>query len=256
MNYLVQACTDIGIVKDTNQDSFSVKVFNTPMGVITFAIMCDGMGGLAKGEVASASVVSAFMKWADETLVSITSEKLNRNYISMEWNNIVVSFNEKIKAYGNKNGVKMGTTATILLLSDYEYYVANIGDTRLYEITDNYVSLITKDQTVVARDVETGVLTQEQANNDPRRSILLQCIGASDRVYPDFFFGKNKKDAVYILCTDGFRHEISQQEIHNYLCPSQMNEENKMRDNIITLIEMDKQRHEQDNISVIAIRTY
>lgn len=256
MNYLVQACTDIGNTKQTNQDSFSVKVFNTPAGFITFAIMCDGMGGLAKGEVASASVVTAFMKWADEELVKITKDRLTREYISMEWTNIIVSYNEKIKLYGRKSGVSLGTTATVLLLADNGYYAANIGDTRLYELTDSDIRVITKDQTVVAREVEQGIITEEQAHTDSRRSVLLQCIGASDRVFPEYFFGENKKDAVYMLCTDGFRHEITPDEIHSYLCPSQMHEENKMSDNITTLINMDKQRNERDNISVIAIRTY
>ena len=63
MNFIVSANTDIGITKSTNQDSLSVKVINTPLGRMTFAILCDGMGGLAKGEVASASVIRAFDQW-------------------------------------------------------------------------------------------------------------------------------------------------------------------------------------------------
>ena len=60
MNYIISANTDIGIVKSTNQDSLSVKVINTSIGKMAFAILCDGMGGLEKGEVASASVIRAF----------------------------------------------------------------------------------------------------------------------------------------------------------------------------------------------------
>lgn len=256
MNYIIQACTDIGNTKKTNQDSFTVKVINSPMGKLAFAIMCDGMGGLAKGEVASASVVTAFDKWVKENLPNMTKEQLTEKFIRQEWTDLLVGYNEKIKIYGKKSGVNLGTTATVLLLSEDNYYIANVGDTRAYEMTYEGKCILTKDQTVVAREVEQGILTEEQAHTDPRRSVLLQCIGASDKVYPEFFFGQAQKDAVYMLCTDGFRHEITFDEIYEYLCPEQMTEENKMRDNIATLINMDKQRNERDNISVVAVRTY
>lgn len=60
MDFIVSATTDIGNIKDTNQDSYNVKVLNTEAGKMAFAVLCDGMGGLSKGEVASASVVKAF----------------------------------------------------------------------------------------------------------------------------------------------------------------------------------------------------
>lgn len=256
MDYKIQACTDIGNVKNTNQDSYTVKIINTPAGKLVFAIMCDGMGGLSKGEVASATLVTAFEKWVNSTLVQITSDCLTEEYIRTEWNRILIENNEKIKAYGKKTGVNLGTTATVMLLTSDKYYVANVGDTRAYEITSDKISIITKDQTVVAREVEQGLITQEQADTDPRRSVLLQCIGASDVVYPDLFTGDISKDAVYMLCTDGFRHEIKADDIFNSFKPQVMIKEDVMEYNIRYLINLDKQRKERDNISVITIRTF
>ena len=60
MEYLVAACTDVGIHKETNQDSVTIKVAKTVIGNIAMVVMCDGMGGLALGEVASADVVMHF----------------------------------------------------------------------------------------------------------------------------------------------------------------------------------------------------
>ena len=68
MNFIVAAATDIGITKSANQDSFNARVFSTRLGKMAFAVLCDGMGGLSKGEVASASLVNAFCKWADNKL--------------------------------------------------------------------------------------------------------------------------------------------------------------------------------------------
>ena len=255
MNYIVQGCTDIGNVKSTNQDSFMLRVFSTNIGKVAFGILCDGMGGLAKGEVASASLVNAFKKWTEEKLPVLCENGINDADIYNDWCAIATEFNEKIKLYGKSSGVSMGTTLTAILLTDSRYYIVNVGDTRAYELHDG-ISVLTKDHSVVAREIEMGLLTEEQAENDPRRSVLLQCIGASDVVYPDVFYGETKKDAVYMLCSDGFRHVISPDEIYASLNPSVMLDEDMMRNNMLGLIELDKQRQERDNITVLAIRTF
>ena len=68
MEYIATYHTDVGTRKETNQDSLAIKVVNTKEGNVAFAIVCDGMGGLAKGEVASKEVIEAFCTWFDDTL--------------------------------------------------------------------------------------------------------------------------------------------------------------------------------------------
>ncbi len=255
MNFIVSATTDIGLTKSTNQDSFNVRVFNTQQGKVVLAVLCDGMGGLSKGEVASASLVNAFCKWADNKLPALCEKEIEDSDIRNDWVGIATEYNEKIKAYAASCGTNMGTTLTALLLTPNRYYIINVGDTRAYEIADS-VTVLTKDQTVVAREVELGNLTPEEAETDARRSVLLQCIGASDVVYPDMFFGQTKKDAVYMLCSDGFRHEITADEIYQYLNPGVMVDADGMKQNMDALIDINKQRQERDNISVVSVRTF
>ncbi len=255
MNYIVSANTDIGLVKSTNQDSLLVKVLNTPLGKMTFAVLCDGMGGLAKGEVASASVIRAFNTWVTETFPSMCNQPLDGNGIRVQWETILLQQNELIKAYGGKLGIRLGTTAVVLLLTNTNYYVMNVGDSRAYEITDT-VNQLTNDQTFVAREVALGNMTPEQAEVDERRSVLLQCIGASQEVYPDFFVGEAKINASYMLCSDGFRHEISAAEIFEKFRPDVLTNTNVMEQNTVDLIELNKQRNERDNISVVLVRTF
>ena len=81
-------------------------------------------------------------------------------------------------------------------------------------------------------------------------------VGASDDVYPDMFFGDTKLNATYMLCSDGFRHEITNEEIYNFLNPNVMVDADGMKHNMESLIELNKQRQERDNISVITIRTF
>lgn len=255
MNYIVSATTDIGISKKTNQDSCNVRVLNTAAGRMVFAILCDGMGGLAKGEVASSSLVTAFARWTEERLPVLCANGITDAAIRDEWVALAQTYADKIRDYGKRSGIALGTTLTAILLTDSRYYIINVGDTRCYEITDR-VAVLTKDQTVIAREVELGRLTEEQAKVDPRRSVLLQCIGASDYVYPDMFFGTTKKDAVYMLCSDGFRHEITEEEIYAYLNPNVMLEAQGMKQNMDALIEINKQRQERDNITVVSVRTF
>ena len=255
MDYIIAASTDIGLTKKTNQDSFSAKVINTNQGKIAFAVLCDGMGGLEKGEVASATIICAFNKWVETRLPELSKTVIEDAVIKNEWTSIVTEYNEKIKNYGKKSGINLGTTVTAIMITPTRYFVLNVGDTRAYEIADS-LSVITKDQTVVAREVELGNITEEQAKTDPRRSVLLQCIGSSDAVYPEFFFGDTKINSVYMLCSDGFRHEITEQEIYNYLNSNVMNSENEMNANMRALIELNMKREERDNISVLTIRTF
>ena len=255
MEFMVAASTDVGIKKSVNEDSLAVKVYNTPRGKLLFAVLCDGMGGLAKGEVASATVVTAFVDWFTSNLPILSANTIEDSFIRREWERLVITVDEKIKRYGIEHNITLGTTLTSMLMTEERYYICNVGDTRAYEITDK-LKQITEDHTIVAREVKLGKLTPDEANNDARKNILLQCVGASENIYPEMFFGETKRNAVYILCSDGFRHEITPEEIFNGLEPDVMREAEQMKRNIEYLINVNKQRLEQDNISVIAIRTF
>lgn len=255
MNYIISANTDVGILKETNQDSLSIKVINTNQGKMVFSVLCDGMGGLAKGEVASATVIHAFDQWVHTQLSQLCENPIEDAMIKSQWLAVVTEENNKIRTYGARQGIRLGTTAVVMLLTQNRYYILNVGDSRAYEICDNVVQL-TSDQTFVAREIALGCMTEEEANMDSRRNVLLQCIGASEHVYPDFFFGDTKKNAVYMLCSDGFRHEISAQEIFEKFQPNVLWNHTIMDQNTKELIELNKRRMEQDNISVALVRTF
>lgn len=255
MNFIIAAVTDVGIEKDTNQDSFLARTVSTVMGKVVLAVLCDGMGGLDKGELASASVVNAFRKWGDTRLPGLCAQGLREADVRADWLRLVGEFNEKIKLYGKQRGINLGTTVTALLLTEERYFIMNVGDTRAYELTQG-VRQLTRDQTLVAREVEQGILSEEAARVDPRRSVLLQCIGASDEVYPEFFFGQTQVDGVYMLCSDGFRHELTEGELYQHLAPQVMLSAEGMEENMRMLIELNKSRQERDNITVVTIRTF
>lgn len=254
MRYITAYASDIGIRKETNQDAILIKKARTAQGEILFAVICDGMGGLEKGEVASKEVIGRFGKWFHEELPQMLYEGIEEQKLRNRWRDIVVKENEKLGEFGRKHHVNLGTTLTALLVIEEIYYVVHVGDSRIYELSDTLYQ-ITEDQTLVAKEIAAGRLTEEQAEKDPRRSILLQCIGASQRVEPVFYSGEIKEDAVYLLCSDGLRHMCTPLEIWNSFCTVASTNEKGMKNNILAFIEMLKQRQEKDNISCILIKT-
>ena len=255
MEYTAAYHTDVGITKKTNQDSLAVKIVDTPEGQVAFAIVCDGMGGLAKGELASKEVIEAFCAWFDEEfLENILTGSFDEGVLIEQWNDIIQKQNRRLAMYGEKNKLQLGTTISAILMLRNEYYIVHVGDSRVYHLTDRLIQL-TKDQTLIQREMDAGRLTPEQARTDPRRSILLQCVGASPVVEPEFTKGDIEKDTVYMICSDGFRHQISEDEIMQKLGPDAAESEDQMKMGCAFLTELVKERRETDNITVLCVKT-
>lgn len=257
MDFTIWASTDVGIRKETNQDSISLTVAENPDGKCCFAVVCDGMGGLADGEVASGTVIREFRRWFEESFPVILAEGGDINEtIATEWDVLCSRLNGTIQAHGAGHGIRLGTTITAMLLYNGKYIILNVGDTRAYEITRDGITQLTDDQTFVNREVKEGRMTPEQAKVDERRNVLLQCIGASPSVYPDMYYGDIKPDSVYMLCVDGFRHEITPEELAYYFSPVILNSKEDMKNSCDYLISENKRRYEQDNITVGLIRVH
>lgn len=254
MRYFAVADTDIGISKNTNQDSVLIKQALTDRGEVLLAVICDGMGGLSKGELASATVVKAFFEWFDNELpLELEFEKIDIHSIGAKWSLLLKELNAHIRDYGRSNRLDgIGTTFTGILFADDQYIIGHVGDTRAYHIGSNMTQLTT-DQTFVAREVSRGTMTLEQASIDKRRNALLQCVGASDVVEPQIIIG-NVKQGAYMLCSDGFRHVISEEEMYESFNPIHLINKEVMRNHTRYLIEKVKNRKEKDNISVVVIK--
>ncbi len=253
MNFKIVAHTDIGIKKNTNQDSVLMKVAQTDYGNVTFAAICDGMGGLAKGELASATLVRMLSKWFEEQFPEMLYQGLSMETLQESWSSLIYQANAKISSYGNALHTSMGTTMVVLLIVGQMYYIGNVGDSRIYSIKEE-LTQITKDQTVVQREMDLGNMTYEEARRDPRRNVLLQCVGASQVIEPDFYTGTVDPGTMFLLCSDGFRHVISPEELYEYLTPYRVLNEQAMKESLVYLTELNKYRQEVDNISAALVR--
>lgn len=252
MHYTATADTDVGISKKTNQDSILIKHARMGNTEILLAVICDGMGGLAKGELASATVIRAFSDWFDREL-PIELKTPDLQIIGGKWSLMLKELNTKILDYSRRNGIDgVGTTFSGVLFVGDQMLIAHVGDTRIYHLGAALTQL-TADQTFVAREISRGTMTPEQAKTDKRRNLLLQCVGASKVVEPQLIVGRAERGA-FMLCSDGFRHEITEAEIFGALNPVNLISKEVMHNNCRYLIDQVKRRQEKDNISVILIK--
>ena len=252
MHFIATADSDIGISKDTNQDSMLIKHAEVDGNEILLAVICDGMGGLSKGELASATVIRAFSEWFDNEL-PYELDNVDMYVIGAKWSLLLKELNAKILEYSSENHIEgIGTTFSGILFIGDEYVIGHVGDTRIYHIGSSLTQLTT-DQTFIAREISRGTLTPEQAKTDKRRNLLLQCVGASRSVEPQIICGKTEIGA-YMICSDGFRHEISESDIYESLNPINLMNGDAMHNNARYLIELNKDREEKDNISVLLIK--
>ena len=255
MGFLSVLHSDVGIKKNTNQDSVLIKVASTDYGEVMLAVVCDGMGGLAKGEVASAALIKAFSDWFEQEFPEILYNKRTENGIDRlelenGMNQLVLEVGERISRYGEMSHVAMGTTVAVLLMAEGKYHILNVGDSRVYKLNETGLNQLTKDQTFVQKEMDQGRMTPEEAKVHPQ----LQCVGASEIIIPEFSHGEYKTGEVYMVCSDGFRHVIAKEEFEKLMEPKKMDTEKALKDVAVYCTELNKSRQEKDNISVILLK--
>lgn len=252
MEYLSAICSDIGIRKKVNQDAALVIQAETEKGDVLFAVVCDGMGGLEKGELASSTVIAGMQEWFEKVFPNLLYGDFTLNKLKNSWLDVILELNDRIRGYGAELKINLGTTLTALLLVDGAYYICNIGDSRIYYLKDG-VCQLTRDQSYIQQEIDMGRMTEEEARHSNQRSVLLQCIGVTESVVPDFYSGEYLKDSAFVLCSDGFRHVITNEEIWNCFKPDPIAGENQMEQNILYLIDVVKSRGEEDNITAVLV---
>lgn len=249
MSFITAVRTDIGTRKKTNEDSVLVIQAQTDRGPAMLVSVCDGMGGLAKGEVASSAMVHALDNWFKTELPRMIGQGFRTEALWESWTQLINDTNERISDYGAELHVDLGTTATAILIYDGHYYVMNVGDSRVYLLSDTIYQL-TKDQTFVQQEMDAGRMTFEESLTDSRRSVLTQCIGASRVIDPEFESGEVREGMVVMACCDGFRHVVAPSEFYQALGPGKLTDRAQIEQILDQLIQLNISRGEDDNISV------
>lgn len=247
-------CTDMGIRKKNNQDALLIQQAQTCQGEAALAAICDGMGGLKKGELASAVVIWALKDWFQRRMPELCLLEDPLSEILNDWAQLIQELHQYLKESSESAGIRVGTTVEVLLLLNGQYYICHVGDCRVYHLQEELRQL-TRDQTFVQQEIEAGRMTEEAAEQDERRSLLLQCVGAGKAVQPEFLTGEYHPGEAFLLCCDGFRHKITCAEMEAVLKKSLRGKETSMTAKLEELTDLCKRRKETDNITSVLLYT-
>src|SRR5699024_4428639 len=154
-----------------NQDSYSLLVAQCGSRQAALAVVCDGLGGLSQGELASAELVRAFGEWFRQSLPNLLRGGICVPELSAQWNAVVQQVHERLRWYGSKYGHMLATTVTVVLAAGGLYYLLHAGDCRAYLLCGGQEYRLTEDQTLAMREFREGRITEEQLRVDRRQHI-------------------------------------------------------------------------------------
>lgn len=179
--------------RSENQDSAGWA--DTPLGLLV--VVCDGMGGAKGGKYASELAVDTIV--SDVSGVSPDSDPCS------VIKNAVSHANTVIYEEGQKDEYKgMGTTLTVLLLTDKNAIAAHVGDSRIYQLRNGKKIFRTEDHSMVFEMVKAKVISEEQARLSDCSNVILKALGVAESVEPDMSVIQYGKGDRFVLCTDGF----------------------------------------------------
>ncbi|MHB8837806.1 MAG: Stp1/IreP family PP2C-type Ser/Thr phosphatase [Gemmatimonadaceae bacterium] len=209
MHLAVAARSDVGMVRSGNEDSFFAEA-DSRRGVFMVA---DGMGGHAAGEVASEMAVQIVARSLLQLESVMQADAAERTAQSLRDANRAIY--DRMLAETDKQG--MGTTASVLVLSDGHYLIGQIGDSRIYMLRDGALTQLTKDHSYVQEQVDAGLLTPEQARYHPYSNVITRCVGASEGVEPDLYAGEARPGDVFLVASDGLTGMVDDRRLQQIL---------------------------------------
>lgn len=241
---VVYAMTDTGNVRENNEDSYFVSKDRN----LNLFLVADGMGGCNGGEIASKYAVESVVNFFNENYdkVNKDSESIKKFIISsMEFANKIVFH----KSFSNLNLTGMGTTLTLLLIENGNYYIGHIGDSRAYMIRDEKITQLTEDHSYVEELVKMGKITEKEARIHPQKNIITRALGIDEKVDIDIFSGKTLINDIYFLCTDGLTNMVDDEHIYKEFTSNE-----SIDQACNNLVKIAKLNGGYDNITIVAIR--
>ena len=255
MVHITCALTDKGDVRRVNQDSLLIKRAKIAGKNVTLACVCDGLGGLSKGEVASAIATDRLAYWFESELPSLftPAETIDKTVLYDSIRKLIISIHRRIEEYSAANGFQSGTTLAGVLILGNRFITINVGDSRVYMMRRGALHHLTKDQTFIQREIDLGNMTEEEAAMSPHRSKLLQCIGAGPEPTVSFASQGTQAGDLFVACSDGFHKKISEDEIAVAYSPDRIEDAESLERIGEGLIAMNRKRGETDNITVVSV---
>jgi len=230
------ARTDVGHARDRNEDSYYG-------GEHVFAV-ADGLGGHTAGDVASRLAIEPIEE-LDRRLEGMPPERVSETLAGA-----VVEANRAVyrRAQADAKVRGMATTLTAVAITDGSAHLAHVGDSRCYLLRGGAINQLSHDHSLVARMVQEGKLTPEQAEVHPQRSILTRALGAEPEVDVDSLEVDLQPGDRVLLCSDGLSSVVMEERIRDVLA-----EADSIEAGCAQLIDEANAHGGPDNITVIVV---
>lgn len=231
--------TDQGQVRSVNEDDGGI-FFNTSGQMLI--MVADGMGGHKAGEVASQLAVTCIQQ-AWQQVEEMTTPKEAEAWLEQ----VIDKMNQSIYARSQKEQELegMGTTVVLSVCLEESITIAHIGDSRAYLFSDNEFKQLTNDHSLVNELIRTGQITKGDAEQHPRKNVLVRAVGTDERVNPDIgTVGWSEGDCL-LLCSDGLTNKVSDEELTKLFQRFEQLEEMTKE-----LIHLANERGGEDNITL------
>ncbi len=260
----ISSLTDTGLVRSHNEDSvYATRISRWDSDICHqaieyyLAVVADGMGGAAAGDLASSLAVKNIIRFLTGELLGIRegAPPLPEN-IPGKMADAVQEANDVIytRALEEPDLTGMGTTAVILLTFNGTAYWASVGDSRLYLFRSGELQQITQDHSYVADLVRQGKITSAQARTHPNRNLITRSVGADDLLNVDTGSFALVSDDILLLCTDGLNGMVSDHDIASVLKKNDLTEDG-VRETAATLVRLALEAGGKDNVSVVILET-
>lgn len=206
------AMTDVGLTRQLNEDNWGWRKLSNRA---TLYVVADGMGGHDSGEVASEMAVRNICRVAHQ----IESQSPPPgDEIEAMLDRAFQAANNSIKEEADDRGTDMGTTLVAMLVIDGKTaFFANVGDSRAYMLRGGTLHPVTEDHSLVAKYVQNGKITAEEARHHPHSNILLRTVGTELDVDIDITAVTLEEGDKILICSDGLWGDIDDQDMESIM---------------------------------------
>ncbi len=235
MRYWTNVYWNKGREAEKNQDSVALQQVLTSKGRVLLAVVCDGMGGIARGEAASGYAAERLREWFYTELFAMMRKNKRYWVLRRSLDRMVFHMQGQLAQYAGREELSLGTTMTAFLVWERTWLLWHLGDSRAYRL----------------REERIEQLTEDHAQGGGK---LTKCLGSFGYFTPQHGMGVLKPGDGILICTDGFRRRVTGEELQAVMNPRALSGEEQIGRRLKEIGETCMKRGETDNLSAVYIK--
>ncbi|MBR6155839.1 MAG: serine/threonine-protein phosphatase [Lachnospiraceae bacterium] len=219
--------------RSVNQDSITLQRMVTRKGTVSLALLCDGMGGMDRGEIASGYVAERIGIWFYDVLPKVLKGGYRAGAVSKALQRCLFRIHEDLREYGEERGMRCGTTFTLLLIVEKRWQLFHLGDSSAYRL---------------------GRCAKRITYPHTGKGGLVHCIGIGRYHKPQERRGRWNNTGSFLLTSDGLQHYLKEQDLYHALNRERIGNRAQAEKALRGLAKAAIRRGERDNMSAVYLR--